>query len=118
MSEQKPLKHFPRIREARELLSAQAEELIQLKLRIAKEALEARDYEAADECINFLLLHSPVHEGVTVLTRSIDSANPVDLSPKGPQIQIGIQLGGMNKPKELLPSVSVIDIPVETPDNE
>ena len=112
-----PLKHFPKIREARELLLAQAEDLINLKLKIAREALDAGDYETADKSINWLLEHMPAHEGQRVIEASIDNIKQVE-GPKGPQISIGIALGGMSNKKEL-PSAVVIDtIPVTEDNNE
>lgn len=110
MSEQKPvLKHFPRIREARELLLAQAEELIQLKIKIAKDAMSVGDFETADNCINWLLEHMPANEGMKVIEASIDKAPAPSAASKGPQIQIGVILGGVNAPKSL-PSSTVIDV--------
>ena len=102
------LKHFPRIREARELLLAQAEELIKLKLKIAKEALDARNYDAANDAVNFLLLHMPSVEGKTVIDQDIDKPK-LDTKTSIPVINIGVALGGINKPKELPISIKVID---------
>ena len=113
----KPLKHFPRIREARELLMSQAEEFIQLKKEIIKKAIEKGDLETADKAINYLLSHMPQFEGISAVDPDIDKPKQVE-GPKGPQISIGIALGGMNKPKELPQVTSVIELPIEEPSDE
>ncbi len=102
------IKHFPKIREARELLLAQAEELINLKMKIARDAMSKGDFETANKCVDWLLEHMPKSEGVTVIDPSIDKAIAKDSGPKGPQIQIGIALGGVNQ--KALPSSPVIDV--------
>lgn len=105
----KPLpKHFPRIREARELLMSQAEEFIQLKKEIIKKAIEKGDLETADKAINYLLSHMPQFEGVTAVDPDIDKPKQVE-GTKGPQISIGIKLGGMDHHKQLSVGTEVID---------
>lgn len=104
-----PLKHFPKIREARELLLAQAEQLIELKIKIARDAMAIGNFEVANKCVDWLLEHMPKEGGITVVDRSIDIKDSEKTGPKGPQIQIGIALGGVNAPKSLPPS-PVIDV--------
>lgn len=99
---------FPRVKEAREALKAKALEIFEFQMRIAKEALEARDFEEANKAIQFLIEHMPKDDdGVTMIDTSVDQKK-VSEGPKGPAIQIGIALAPQ-KPKEL-PSVSVIDV--------
>ena len=101
-------KPFSRIREAREALLAQAEELIELYIKNAKNAMAAGDYESASNSLKWLIEHIPAQDGVTLIARGIDQGKP-DEGNKGPVVQIGIQLGGVT-PKELPPAVEVIDI--------
>lgn len=103
--------HFPKIREARELLLSKAKELIELKLKIIQLALDVGDMETADKALNFLLEHFPVHEGISLLEGSVDKPKQVEAS-KGTQIQIGIALGGVNTNPKLLPAIDVKAEPV------
>jgi len=105
------LKHFPKIREARELLMAHAEELIELKKRIIFESIAAGDYETADKATNWLLEHMPMFEGITVIDPSIDKPKQIEKGTTLPTINIGFALGGITKEKAL-PAVTteVIDL--------
>ena len=117
MSNQLPIKKaanpkpFSRIREAREALIAQADELMKLYIKNAKDAIADGEREIASNSLKWLIEHIPAQDGVTLIARGIDQGKP-DEGNKGPVVQIGIQLGGVT-PKELPPAVEVIDITEE-----
>lgn len=107
---------FSKSREARELLAARALELLESYISLAAEAKDAGEFEVAADIYWKLIDHNPRQDGIGIVDSP--ASKPVEVSgPKGPQISIGVMLGGM-KPKELEQS-SVIDVlPLEVPKNE
>lgn len=111
MADKPTLKHFPKIREARELLLAQAEELIQLKLKIIKDAMAIGQFDVANKAADYLLEHMPPDsKGISILAPSIDKSLPEGSGSKAPQIQIGIALGGITPSLPTVISSPVIDV--------
>lgn len=107
---------FPRVREARQALLAEALNLIEIKKQIILDAMAAGEFEVADNAVNWLLSHMPSVDGMTAVSQDIDAHKQIE-GPKGTQINIGFAIGGVTKPKELAPTT--IDInPIESPDEE
>lgn len=93
--------YFSQVREAREALKAKALELHDMHLKVIEQALAAENFKAAGEEIRWLKAHMPKEDGVSMVDTDIDHKSAVDVGPKGPQITIGIALGGMPQPKAL-----------------
>lgn len=104
---------FSKVRAARELLRERANEILQQYLAVVAEAQAAGEYEVAAKSLQWLIEHMPSDtEGTRVVDRSIDAKEaPQAQLPAGPAIQIGIQVGGTFRPKELPPQeAEVIDV--------
>lgn len=100
---------FSRVKEARELLKNEAENILKLHMQIIQEARMKGDHETALKGTMWLIEHMPADEGTRLVDVSVDKVHQDD-GPKGPQIQIGIALGGMPNSQKLLPTVEVIEI--------
>lgn len=92
---------FSRVKEARELLKAEAENILKMYMQVIHEARLKGDMETAAKALQWLIEHMPADdEALRMIDISIDK--PVQIEAKaGPTIQIGIALGGMSKPKAL-----------------
>lgn len=102
-------KYFPKVKEARAKLAEKAVEIFDLQVKIINAAINAGNYDVAQKAIQFLMEHMPREiEGGGMVDSSVDTKTTEKAGPVGPQIQIGIALGGV-KTKEL-PPVEVIDI--------
>lgn len=101
--------YFPKVREAREALRARAVELLEKYIKIIDQAAAAGDFETADKALRFLLDHIPAEEGERVLDPSVDKPTEGRSMGGGPQVQIGLVIGGL-EPKQLLPQAEVITI--------
>lgn len=103
--------HFPRVKEAREALRERAVDLFEKYWSLIQKAEDAGQFDVAMEHARWLVEHMPAGEAGE---RMIDSsaAKPKEIEgPKGPQIQIGIALGGMKPPTTVqLPVADVIDV--------
>jgi len=102
--------HFPKVREAREALKERALEVQEMMFKVARQAMDTGDHEAAIDALKWLGEHMPDEEGITMIDSSIDSKLKADMGPKGPQIQMSIQLGGMPPIQSLPPATTVIDV--------
>ncbi len=100
--------HFSKVKEAREAFQARAVELQDLYFRAIKLGLDTGQIEHALKSIQWGLEHMGRENGVGVVDSSVNTKT-VDVGPKGPQIQIGIALGGI-KPKALPSDTTVIDV--------
>jgi hypothetical protein len=100
--------HFSSVRKAKEALKARANELLDGYLAVIKQAAAAGDYETAVKGYQHLLEHMPDEDGERVLDISIDKPRPGD-GPKGPTIQIGVAIGGLNRPT-LKPAVTITEV--------
>lgn len=109
--------YFPKVREAREALLAEAEWLIEVKKRIINEALDTGDLALANEASDWLLAHMPSHEGVTVVETSVDKQKG-EAGPKGPTINIGLALGGLTHQQSLPIEIHPLVIEAEKVEDE
>ena len=100
---------FSSVRKARAALKERANQILDSYLLLAKQAAAQGDFETSEKVLRFLMEHMPEEEGERIVDISIDK--PKDSGPKqlGPAINIGVQIGGLNKAKEL-PAVEVITI--------
>lgn len=102
-----------RVQEAREALRDRAMDIFEAMLAVTVEARANKNYEVAAETLKWLYEHMPADaEGNRVIDSSAAKAKEIETN-KGPQIAIGIQLGGMGTRE--LPAAKIIDI---TPINE
>lgn len=106
-------KHFGKAVMIREMLRDKAQTIIEEYMDVAARAKDAGDYETAQKALQWLIEHLPADsDGVTFVDTSIDKQKQIgDGKSSTPQIQIGIQVGGINTPKQL-PQVTseVIDV--------
>lgn len=84
---------FPKLVAAREAFKALAADMPDIYQRAIKDAMAAGEYEVAIKAMQWFMEHSPTHEGIALLDTGVDVAKS-DKGSKGPQIQIGIKLGG------------------------
>jgi len=104
--------YFPRVKEAREALASHALELLETHKKLILEAAMAGNYEAALKASQWLLEHMPREEGTAIIDESAAKPKMVAEGPKGPSIQIGVVLGGMNEKKQLADKVKeIVDVP-------
>lgn len=111
-----PDQFFSKVKVARDVLRARAEQIINEYMDIAAKAKDAGDYKTASKTLQWLIEHMPSDdEGTKVIDASVDKEKTVIASQAPPPVQIGIVVGGAApkqiakpKPKEL-PKVEVID---------
>jgi hypothetical protein len=101
---------FTKVKIARELLREKSEEILADYLDVVAKARDAGEYEVAAKSLQWLIEHMPADEdGKGLVDVSVDKKQQaVVQGPTGPTIQIGIQVGGLDKkqlpidkPKEL-----------------
>lgn len=108
---------FPKARVARELLRDKAKQILEEYLDVAVKAKDAGDYETAYKSLQWLMEHMPQDEdGKGVVDTSVDKQKQIaDTSkPTGPQIQIGIAVGGIGHKQKALPQVTVETVDAES----
>jgi hypothetical protein len=103
---------FSKVKEARELLKQEAENILRMYMETIKMAVAAGDFESALKAQQWLIDHMPNEEAVRMIDISVDKPVLTE-GPKGPQIQIGIALGGMNMPKQIESSPVITVVPEE-----
>lgn len=97
-----------RVQEAREALRDKAMDIFEAMLTLTVEARANKDYEVAAETLKWLYDHIPSDgDGIRVIDTSVDKVKELETN-KGPQIAIGISLGGMNHTQ--LPEAKIIDV--------
>lgn len=107
--------YFSSVKKARAALAANAERTYEKLLKVIDMAAAAGDFETAAKYAWMLLAHAPKEDGQTVIDTDASKApSQLDSGPKGPIIQIGVKVGGVNEPKEL-PEVVAIDVKPEQP---
>lgn len=100
---------FPAVRKAREALRGKALEILEEYLATIRLATSAGKYEESLRAYQWLLDHVPGEDGQRVFESSVDKLQPIE-GPKGPLIQIGLQLGGINEPKVKEISPVIIEV--------
>lgn len=107
---------FSKVKEARELLKAEAENILKMYMQVIQEARAKGDLETAQKALQWLIEHLPEDEGVRMVDISVDKPKEIE-GNLGPSIQIGIALGGMNAPPPLpQATTTVIDVTPEHDD--
>jgi hypothetical protein len=106
-----PKEYFPRVREAREALRERAVDLFEKYWALIQKAEDSGQLDIAMEHARWLVEHMPADvDG----SRMIDSsaAKPKEIEgPRGPQINIGVAIGGMKIPTQIeLPVAEVLEI--------
>lgn len=104
---------FTKVRIARELLKQKAEEIFLEYMNVISCARDAGDYETAAKHLQWLIDHMPSDdEGGRMIEQSVDKKQEViDRGPIGPNIQIGIKVGGSGDDRKLsAATVEVIDV--------
>lgn len=97
---------FGSVRKARAALLARANELMDGYLDLIKKASEAGEYDVASKAYQYLFDHMPPEDGQRLLEQGIDKPKQVE-GYRGPTIQIGFKLGGIDQ--HTLPE-SIIEI--------
>lgn len=110
-------RYFPKVKEAREALQAKALELHEYYMTIVHMAMEKGDLETALKAVQWLHEHMPRGAGDSMIDISIDKPKQIEAGPRGPQVNIGFALGGINEPKAL-PTVTIDVEPVDVLDTE
>lgn len=103
---------FSSVRKAREALKERAHELLEAYISTIKMAAAAGDYETAVKGYQHLLEHMPDEDGIKLIESSVDKPKPGADGPKGPTIQIGVQIGG----RKSLPESTIDAMAVEVKD--
>ena len=99
--------YFPKVIEARELLKEKAIELYEEYRALAADAKGLGKVDIAEKILWNLIAHMPNEDGQRMIDS--DASQPKELEgPRGPQIAIGIQLGGVDQ--KVLPAAEVIDV--------
>lgn len=97
---------FSKVHEARELLKAEALDIYEGYKRMIVLAIAHKDFETADKAYRFLIEHIPAEDGVRMIDISVDKPVQVE-GQKGPQIQIGIALGGLPSSPKLIETAPI-----------
>ena len=96
------------VRKAKEALKAQAYEIYEEYRATIREARVAGKYEEALNAYKWLIDHIPSEEGERLIEGSSDKVQQIESGNKGPVINIGIKLGGIQQPKTI--EGTVIDV--------
>ena len=103
-----PGRHFPAVRKARESLKAKADQILDEYLIAIKLAISSGKYEEGLKAYQWLLDHIPGDNGERIFEASSDKPHPVE-GQKGPLIQIGFKLGGVNEIPKITQGVVIED---------
>ena len=103
---------FVKVKAAREELAKKAGIIFDEYMDVIAKAKDAGDYETAAKHLQWLIDHMPAdNEGDRMIDQSVDKKQEViSQLPVGPNIQIGIKVGGSGDDRKSLPSVEVVDI--------
>jgi len=108
---------FPKVREAREALRDKALALHELHMEIVQLAIDKGDLETAAGEVRWLTEHMPKGDNNERMIDESAAKPKVTEGPRGPSVNIGFALGGIDQPK--LPPAVTIDVePAEVPDVE
>lgn len=115
-------KAFSTLKLARELLRQRATEFIDKYMQIVEEARVAGDYESAYRALQWLIDHVPADaDGERMVERSTDKdpSGGGNEGSGGPQISVGIMLGGLTPQVKQLPEAKVINVErIKVPESE
>lgn len=102
---------FSKVKEARKALLTAAEDIRDLYMKSIVQAIADGEYAAAQQGLQWLMEHMPADEdGVKMIDQNIDKPKVDSGKNNGPQINIGVQLGGLS-PRQALPAaIEVKDI--------
>lgn len=101
--------YFPKVAEARKVLTDEALELYRLYRTIIQAALDKGEFEVAADHTQWLIEHMPEdEESGTLVGTSVDKNREPDVQGGGPSIQIGLALGGMPSSQKALPTVTLV----------
>jgi hypothetical protein len=104
--------YFSSVKKAREALKQRAHEILDGYLATIKQAAASGDYESAIKGYQHIMDHMPAEDGERLIDISVDKV-PLDVKGNGgPQVQIGIAIGGLNGQQQLpspTPEVIVIE---------
>lgn len=110
---------FSRIKEARQALREKALDFLALYEENAKVAMAAGDHEVVMKSMQWILEHLPQDEdGTLMIDPSIDRPVPQNAMPAGPQINLGIAIGGVTRTAGELPPMAPADIIDVDPDGQ
>lgn len=112
-----PNRYFPRVKEAREALAAEAVDLYRLYRHIIQVALDAGDVETAMKATQWLIEHMPRDGKTSMVDASVDKPGVVE-QKTGPSVNIGFALGGIGEARSLPPAVTIDVEPAGEPDIE
>jgi hypothetical protein len=93
--------HFPKVREARERLIAQADSLIAKYWDLINAAEEAGQFDVAMKHIQWLIEHTADDDGKRIVNPSVDNEGGGRNNKGGPVINLGFAIGGIPGPKLL-----------------
>lgn len=106
------LQGFPRVREAREKLRSKAGEILDAYMDTVVEAREAGETEVAIKALQFLMEHLPAdaETGEKFLDTSVDKVQKNEgRKSLGPNIKIGVAIGGLPTQAQLGPAVEIVE---------
>ena len=83
------------VRRAREILQKEAMDIVNQHLDAIKLAIIDKDYQSALEAQRWLIEHIADDEGLRLVEISVDKKVEEKEQKIGPQVNIGIQLGGV-----------------------
>lgn len=103
--------YFSRVAIARQVLREKAEEIYAEYFETLKLAKEAGDFETAAKGLQWLMDHMPAEDdGSRMIDVSVDKTTTIVAAPTGPNIQIGIQLGGVKQKALPAATAEIIDV--------
>jgi hypothetical protein len=104
---------FSKVKEARKAILAEAERICGLYMQSIEAALADGQFDVAQQGLQWLMEHMPADEdGTKLIDQSIDKPKADSGKGSGPQINIGVQLGGMTAAPKSLPA-HIIDAEVK-----
>lgn len=112
-----PNRYFPKVKEAREALTAKALELHELYMSIIRDAISKGDLKTAMEATQWLIDHVPAEDGERMIAESVDKPKAIE-QKQGNNVNIGFVLGGLGEARSLPPAVTIDVEPVAVPDVE
>ena len=89
-----------------------ADEILEKYLKVIDLMVVAEQFEVANDAFQYLIEHMPKEGGQAIIDESAAKPKAIsDDGPRGPVIQIGVKVGGSEKPA--LPEAVTIDVKPE-----